>query len=839
MVRYFIEQRQKLVYLIKTGILYLLLMGFSFTGKGQLVSGPNNPSSNTTINADNSNWSNTASSYSSDNIYCGITNNRFDTNDNSDLLILTGFGFSIPSSAILLGIEVEIERFSSQGSCRDQSIRLINSSSVQVGDNKASATNWAGTDPDSYVSYGGASDLWNAGLGISDINSANFGVVLQVRALAGNTRPNIDHVRITIYYDSFSPGGTGGNLKLWLTSSKGVLNSGIAATDGQSVNAWQDISGARSNDASDSQLASPTYRDNLSDNLNFHPVVEFDGIDDGLDYDGDFLFSSGTGSEDGLTVFFVAKPDPSSSKIRQFIIDCGYYGNAGYGVFYGSSHHGMYTGNFNGGLKSGAIAHSNDTLASLGRVSIDFNNQQTFNVNGALTSSITNSITLGALTATEVYISSTHDVTAGPLTIGRQSKSDNVAGDGGRLFDGKFAELLVYAQDLTTADILKIESYLAIKFGITKDNAGGGDAGDYFATDGTVLWDASNNPGYHNDIIAIGRDDSEELLQKQSRTQDDSLIVYISSLATNNNANSGAISNDISYLVIGNNKGMLRGIDTETPGGITTRFEREWKITNTNFSGSFNLEIEWHNVGPFDIGDIRLLVDDDGDFSNATVLSNADGLTISEGSIIVEGISNTHIPMNSTRYFTIGSVTLDTPLPIELVDFTTMVRDNNIVDLHWRTASEINSDFYQIERSANGNEWKSIDKVKAAGNSNELLNYHYQDKDPLNGISYYRLKNVDFDGSFEFSFVISAYVNNNSSNSILVYPNPTNGMITITQLNYNLNSVSLYNQQGIEVTDLVQVTYSNGTTAQIDITSLNPGIYFIKLHDRTVKLIKN
>ncbi len=818
-------------------IFVFLLFHFNFA-KGQATIGPNFPSANATVNFDNSNWSNGTETYSSNNTYCGINNNSFDNNNLSDRIHLTGFGFAIPSTATINGITVEIERFMSQGSCRDENIQLINGSSSLVGDNKATATTWAGTDPNSYITYGGSTDDWNASLTAADLNSANFGVAIQARASSNNTRPRIDHVRISVTYTAEGPAGIFTNMQLWIKADAGVLNGGAAASDGQAVNTWEDQSGIRVNNANDAQVPSPTFRNNATDNINFNPTVEFDGVDDGLDFGTEFIYSSGAGSEDGMTIFFVAKPDQTTGKTRQFIYDFGYFGNKGYGVYYGSSHLGLYSPTDNGGAKSGIIAHSFDTTAVVGRAVYDFGNEQSLTVNAASTAAVANVITVPALSATEVNESPTHDIVDGPTTIGRLSKDDLIANDGGRLFDGKISELIIFSRKLSTTEIERVESYLGVKYGITLDNSAGGTAGDYQASDGTQFWDASLGGEYHNQIVTLGRDDSGNLYQKQASTSDDSLVVYVSSLAASNPANLGVINNDVSFITVGNNSGRLHGKETEIPVGIYSRFHREWKVTNVNFSDNFNMKFEWDEVGPFDINDIRLLVDDDGDFSDATVLSNLDGLSISEGSIIIENISNVHIPMNSTRFVTVGSISSNTPLPVDLVSFEVESNHSGGIALQWATISELNSDYFQIERSVSGNSWKTLARVSASGFTNHRIAYSYIDNDPISGKSYYRLKIVDLDGSFEYSPIKSANLQGPDIGRMNIYPNPAKNTVFISGNTTSLQEIHIFDQRGAEITRHVQIHENSNSEIELNLMGLDPGIYILKVNNMRAKLIK-
>jgi hypothetical protein len=121
-------------------------------------------------------------------------------------------------------------------------------------------------------------------------------------------------------------------------------------------------------------------------------------------------------------------------------------------------------------------------------------------------------------------------------------------------------------------------------------------------------------------------------------------------------------------------------------------------------------------------------------------------------------------------------VPLAIALPIELLSFKAKL-NNNIVELNWQTATEINNDYFVIERSVDGKVWESIDTIKGAGNSSNVLNYANSDEKPLLGSSYYRLKQVDFDQKFSYSNI--AVVNFEGFKIIDLFPNPSDGNINI------------------------------------------------------------
>jgi hypothetical protein len=113
------------------------------------------------------------------------------------------------------------------------------------------------------------------------------------------------------------------------------------------------------------------------------------------------------------------------------------------------------------------------------------------------------------------------------------------------------------------------------------------------------------------------------------------------------------------------------------------------------------------------------------------------------------------------------------PLPVELVSFKA-INEDRAVGLEWTTASEVTNDYFTVERSKDGNLFEVIGTVQGAGNSSWMIDYYMMDNEPLEGVSYYRLKQTDFDGDHEYSEMIPVYCSlHSSSTSISVFPNPT------------------------------------------------------------------
>ncbi len=111
------------------------------------------------------------------------------------------------------------------------------------------------------------------------------------------------------------------------------------------------------------------------------------------------------------------------------------------------------------------------------------------------------------------------------------------------------------------------------------------------------------------------------------------------------------------------------------------------------------------------------------------------------------------------------------PLPVTLVSFTAAKQEKNVL-LKWTTATEIDNDYFIIERSSNGNNWETISQMPTQGNGSNLQ--YYQDKDltPLQGVNFYRLKQVDIDGKFVYSKTVMVDMRLNKENNLVLMPNP-------------------------------------------------------------------
>lgn len=138
------------------------------------------------------------------------------------------------------------------------------------------------------------------------------------------------------------------------------------------------------------------------------------------------------------------------------------------------------------------------------------------------------------------------------------------------------------------------------------------------------------------------------------------------------------------------------------------------------------------------------------------------------------------------------------PLPISLLSFNAVPKGNTVL-CNWVTASELNNDYFTIERSADGSFFEAIGIVDGAGNSNEELNYQFTDYQPFNGVSYYRLKQTDFDGTVTYTNMVAVQFNHDNTLSGIMATSDFYGDNLLVNLGEGLTgstTISLYDVSG-------------------------------------------
>lgn len=381
-------------------------------------------------------------------------------------------------------------------------------------------------------------------------------------------------------------------------------------------------------------------------------------------------------------------------------------------------------------------------------------------------------------------------------------------------YEGDMTEVIVYNTTVNSTQRILIENYLSAKYGLAS------------ASNDLYLQDNPANGNYDFDVAGIGRTTITNLHNDAQGTG----IVRI--------LNPGGLGNN-EFLIWGHNNGPLGTFgSTDFPAGMQGRWFREWRVNEVDVSGTavdvgaIDIRFDLTGLGTVTTSDLRLLVDTDNDgvFNDETPISGATNL----GSNVYQFAGVTAI--GDGMRFTLGTINqLNTPLPIELINFEARVEEDNSVRLFWQTAAEINNDYFSIQKMINGVKWVDVANMAGAGNSFTPLSYSFIDPNPYFGISYYRLKQTDFNGGITYSAIQSVMVERKQELSI--YPNPAENYLIIEGDAGDLNSLKVLDITGKEITSVIPFIISNKRIT-LDLIHLEKGIFMLQTSSETKKFIK-
>ncbi|MCX7610022.1 MAG: T9SS type A sorting domain-containing protein [Ignavibacterium sp.] len=173
-------------------------------------------------------------------------------------------------------------------------------------------------------------------------------------------------------------------------------------------------------------------------------------------------------------------------------------------------------------------------------------------------------------------------------------------------------------------------------------------------------------------------------------------------------------------------------------------------------------------------------------------------------------------------------------IPVELTSFMAQTIDNSVL-LRWSTATELNNYGFEIQRTSDRtfSNWNPIAFINGKGTTSEPQSYSFRDENLSSGKYYYRLKQIDFDGSFEYSHIVEAEILN--PNEFILYQNYPNPFNPTTKIKFATPvdakvKLSVYNPTGEKISELTNKFYSAGTyEVSYNANELNSGIYFYKI----------
>ncbi|WP_372753104.1 LamG-like jellyroll fold domain-containing protein [Mariniflexile sp.] len=439
-------------------------------------------------------------------------------------------------------------------------------------------------------------------------------------ANTGNGTFNFDVSAEMFNYNIPGPGGITANFRLWLKTTRGISHSA------SKVSLWEDL-GTNGKDAE--QLVSanqPTYLDNVADNINFNPVIKFENNGSTIEQ---FLGNDTNGfySQD---VFVVMKPNTtvSTTTARSTIfagIDSGAAGDVT----------GIGFGDYSSEFTNETLSYNQDVPGSASyngtaQINTPYSKAGIINVRNDSFSSPT---------AQDILYNSSQLATS---TTGNSFANVN-GGAGskywiGRNYDaqgslnGSVAEIFTFGDRVTESNRQKIESYLAIKYGITLGASNQADK-DYINSFNTKVWDVTANAGYNYDIAGIGRDSISDLNQKQSKTLNSNIGITIGlgGVFSKNSANPNEFEDDGDFLVWGNNNGAYSGsnmVSVDLGFGTTsiTRMNRKWKIVESTEVGDGDVETVYIGIPTTAFSSFSKTADEE----YVLIVSNSDSFNATE-----------------------------------------------------------------------------------------------------------------------------------------------------------------------------------------------------------------
>ncbi len=423
------------------------------------------------------------------------------------------------------------------------------------------------------------------------------------------------------------PGGITTNLELWLKANSGVEEAAAdAAENADPVLNWLDNTINNNNAAQATGLNQPIFTENV---INFNPTVDFDGTNHEM--------TASTTSNGTITIFAVGEGTYVSDTKNIINLNSGGVASVVIEQTAATTLRGRY---YDGTGPSGIVT---TTVANGSPFLVEYKH---------LAGGTSELFDLGISQGTA---SANADNMVSSITTYIGGHPSNTL----KRWDGGIAEMIVFNQALTSGERDQVESYLAIKYGMTLGV--NGTSQDYVDSDGTVIWDQSDNIGFNYNVTGIGQDDKSELNQKQSKSINtaDDITIGIIDIATNNTLNTNAFFADKTFLMWGNDNGATTATTDITKdfssdiAGLSssvsaTPIARKWKMVVKDSVPTIKLSIPESMVSSTNPGgeEYIMIVADDALFTtNVTSATMEDVGTELEVDFYFEG----------TKYITFGS----------------------------------------------------------------------------------------------------------------------------------------------------------------------------------------
>lgn len=605
----------------------------------------------------------------------------------------------------------------------------------------------------------------------------------------------------------FSDPDCSNSLGFWYVADSNDVN-------GTSVTVLEDQS---SNSLDLSQSTSSLQPTLVENGLNFHSTISFDGVND-------MLFRTNVSSSLLRT--------NSSFSMYAIVKKAGTTGNA---IFT----HGQTQGRIT--FETGRMIFGGNQASNIGTLKSPVSKNY-FELRSTTVESIFNGVTLefsmrnfidGKFSSRKVLGTGT------PINFAHITDSLMMGDFNGNTvapFEGQIAEVLLYQNIHRDALREKFWAYLSLKYGITLDTTM-----NYRTSESTTYyWDNSSctKSSYNTRVSGIFRDDCYGVSQIKATNQRNNLLTA----ALTDDVGSFNIPDnfdaDQESFLWGDNNGSFSSVNsTDVPSGLSTRFNRVWATSETGNVGQITFEFDLSPVLATGINssDIYILIDTDQDeeFSDESVVGGGvfNPTTWNSTTRIGQFSHN----FNDCDHFTFGFVST-TPLPVVWNDYKASLQ-NHAVEVKWSTASEVDNDFFEVQRLNNSTgTWEVLNRQASNGTRFAGTSYSFVDQNPVLGHNYYRIRQVDENGSDYFTDVMSVEYSQRAAFDLefKVYPNPATDIL-------NIEIPDNGTQVDVIVRDLVgrPVFTANSVQGvlQINVGDYHRGVYLIEFRNGSKRVV--
>jgi hypothetical protein len=241
-----------------------------------------------------------------------------------------------------------------------------------------------------------------------------------------------------------------------------------------------------------------------------------------------------------------------------------------------------------------------------------------------------------------------------------------------------------------------------------------------------------------------------------------------------------------------------------------------WEIIPISaVGGTYNLKLRPKAFSLSNLYDVGRIIKSPNDHSTWVLNGNHGSINGSQTDFTISRIG-----MSGFSYFAIG-YTNNAPLPVTLISFQANCIQDYTSIISWTTASESNSSYFQLEKSRDGINWQLLSVIEATGNSTTKIDYEFFDLEKFSGVFYYRLKQIDFNGC-EITYGPISVSCSDVENSMIVFPNPSNGDFTISSS--EVGTFNIINELG-QLVRTVEITEANNN--QVKVEDMPNGAYFV------------